>query len=226
MKNEDVIMSQKPYLIRAMYEWMLDFRYTPRLVICPLVDGVVLPGHLTHQNQVTLDISPHAITGLMLGNDKVVFEAYFDKEPYEISLPMNCIGAIIAKEKEVGYVFDIDDFIPANAARDMGSATEEIATLDSNPTAGVVKERGSERRAEKSETKRSSARSGEKKKKPSLSRKSQSSKNNSFSSILGGKKRPARLSKKSKNSDSQPSKKKKTTQKDSLLSSLRKKIKV
>lgn len=116
MINEDIIMSQKPYLIRAMYEWMLDFGYTPRLVLCPAVNSVVVPEYLSNQTQITLDISPQAITNLMLGNDNITFEAYFDGVPHEIVLPMNCIGAIIAKEKEVGYIFDIEDFIPQSTS--------------------------------------------------------------------------------------------------------------
>ena len=124
MRNDDIIMSQKPYLIRAIYEWMLDYSYTPKLVICPLVANVIIPHYLSNQSQITLDISPRAITGLILGNENVTFEAYFDKTPYKIVLPMNCIGAIIAKEKEVGYVFDIDDFIPQQAIRDLKQTTE------------------------------------------------------------------------------------------------------
>ena len=109
---EDIIMGQKPYLIRAMYQWMTDIGYSPRLLVCPQVRGAELPDYLQKSDLITLDVSIGSVTELELGNHKISFNALFSGLPFHVSLPLNCVGAIVAREKEVGYIFDIDDFLP------------------------------------------------------------------------------------------------------------------
>lgn len=132
MDEQDIVESQKPYLIRAMYEWMMDVGYTQRLIISPFVKGVVLPKNLITEELVTLDISPYASENLELGKYDVIFDAQFSGEPFHVILPLNCIGAIIAKEREVGYVFDIDEYLQVSA--DYASPNDEqIPTTDFQP---------------------------------------------------------------------------------------------
>lgn len=205
--NTDIIMSQKPYLIRAMYEWMLDYGYTPRLVICPLVDNVIVPNYLLNQNQITLDISPKAINGLHLGNDTITFEAYFSKAPHDIKLPLNCIGAIIAKEKEVGYVFDIDDFIPPKA-RNIDTSIANLTESEKHPIEPKKNSPVEKKQAKKTTSKKVKS---TKKNKPSKSKFSFGKNNSSVKTLSKAKKKPTN---------------KKKQKKTDLISTIRQKISI
>ncbi|PPD24505.1 MAG: ClpXP protease specificity-enhancing factor [Methylobacter sp.] len=100
----------KPYLIRSIYEWIVDNNLTPHLLVDAEVGGSSLPSEYIEDGKIVLNIRPQAIQGLALGNEKVEFNARFSGKPMHIVAPITSILAIYAKENGKGMVFDQDSF--------------------------------------------------------------------------------------------------------------------
>lgn len=97
--------SSRPYLIRAIYEWVVDNACTPYLVADALADGVRVPDAAVQDGQVVLNISMTATQGLELGNDFIEFQARFSGVAHAVSLPVASIRAIYARENGEGISF-------------------------------------------------------------------------------------------------------------------------
>lgn len=101
--------SKKPYLLRAISEWILDNSYTPYLVVDAIGDQVSVPAEYIQNGKIILNIRPDALRDLVLANESVSFEARFSGTPYQIYIPMANILAIYAHENGQGLVFDEDE---------------------------------------------------------------------------------------------------------------------
>jgi len=99
----------KPYLIRSIYEWIVDNSLTPHLLVNAEYPGVVLPSNFVEDGRIVLNIRPEAIQGLLLGNDEIQFNARFAGKPMRISAPTKAVLAIYAKENGKGMIFDPED---------------------------------------------------------------------------------------------------------------------
>jgi stringent starvation protein B len=101
--------SLKPYLIRSIYEWIIDNNLTPHLLVDAQNDSAVLPTEFIEDGKIVLNIRPEAIQGLSLGNEEVEFNARFSGKPLHIVAPMIAVLAIYAKENGKGMIFDQED---------------------------------------------------------------------------------------------------------------------
>ena len=101
--------SNKPYLIQTIYDWLIDNKLTPYIVINTEVEGVQVPKDYIKDNNIVLDISPEACVGLHLGNDRIVFSASFSGVSTQIYAPPDAVIAIYAKENGEGMVFPVED---------------------------------------------------------------------------------------------------------------------
>ncbi len=109
--------SSKPYLLRALYEWILDNDMTPHLIVDAEAKGVVVPPQAIQDGRVVLNISPSATRDLMLENDSVSFQARFSGVSRELWVPSAAILAIYARENGQGMMFaDVADEEPADEA--------------------------------------------------------------------------------------------------------------
>jgi stringent starvation protein B len=116
--------SNKPYLIRALYEWLLDNGTTPYLLVDTRHREVMIPPGIDKDDRVVLNISPSAVQGLEMANDHVAFSARFAGRAFDIYLPMASILAIYSAEENEGMMFaeqtvdeeaaDSDDTQPAS----------------------------------------------------------------------------------------------------------------
>ena len=98
-------ISTKPYLIRALYEWCADSGYTPQLLVA--VDGRTRgPPGFVKDGQIVLNISAGATRNLTLENDWVQFSARFGGVSHEISVPVDRVAAIFARENGQGLHFE------------------------------------------------------------------------------------------------------------------------
>ncbi|NLW03873.1 MAG: ClpXP protease specificity-enhancing factor [Pseudomonadaceae bacterium] len=97
--------SSRPYLLRAIYEWLLDNNLTPHLVIDTNVLGVEVPSSHIDEGQLVLNISPDACRHLLMGDDEVTFSARFSGVSRQIRLPVDAVTAIYARENSLGMVF-------------------------------------------------------------------------------------------------------------------------
>jgi len=99
----------KPYLIRSIYEWIVDNHLTPHLLVNAEYPGVILPTDFIEDGRIVLNIRPEAIQGLMLGNEEIQFNARFAGKPMRITTPTKAVLAIYAKENGKGMIFDPDE---------------------------------------------------------------------------------------------------------------------
>lgn len=97
----------KPYLIRAIYDWIVDNGCTPYLAVDATLEGVQVPPQYVSDGQVTLNLSPSAVRSLDLGNDSISFSASFGGVVNMIIVPIYSVLAIFAKENGQGMAFDV-----------------------------------------------------------------------------------------------------------------------
>lgn len=97
--------SQKPYLIRAIYQWLLDNQSTPYLLVNTIHEGVVVPEQYIRDARIVLNLAPDAITGLNMDNDWVSFSARFSGKSMDLFIPVIAIQAIYGKENNEGMFF-------------------------------------------------------------------------------------------------------------------------
>ncbi len=95
----------RPYLLRAFYEWIVDNNCTPYLVVDATVAGVKVPAQHVKDGQIVLNISPGAVGNLQLGNDAVTFNARFGGNPFALYVPQRAVLAIYARENGAGTMF-------------------------------------------------------------------------------------------------------------------------
>ena len=98
--------SLKPYLIRSLYEWIVDNDMTPHLLVNAEHPSAVLPEAFIENNQIILNVRPAAIQNLLLGDDDIEFNARFSGRPMHIVAPVSAVLAIYAQENGQGMVFD------------------------------------------------------------------------------------------------------------------------
>ncbi len=104
--------SNRPYLLRALYEWISDNGLTPHILVDAEVDGVNVPDHVIQKGKVVLNIADGATEHLMLDNEMIDFKARFSGNPYQIVVPMSAVIAIYARENGQGMMFSKDDSNP------------------------------------------------------------------------------------------------------------------
>jgi stringent starvation protein B len=104
--------SHRPYLIRALHEWILDNNFTPYILINAFIDGVEVPQDYVKDGQIVLNISPQAIKTLNISNAAIEFEGRFGGIPTKVYVPINAVMSIYARENGQGMMFDTDDSTP------------------------------------------------------------------------------------------------------------------
>jgi len=102
--------SLKPYLIRSIYEWIIDNQLTPHLLVDAENSEAILPQDYIEDGKIVLNLRPEAIQGLTLGNEEIQFNARFSGTPMHIVTPTSAVLAIYAKENGKGMMFDPEEY--------------------------------------------------------------------------------------------------------------------
>jgi stringent starvation protein B len=97
--------SNRPYLVRALYEWICDNGMTPYLLVEATAPGVRVPPQTVKDGRVVLNIAPRAVTKLELANDVVSFQARFAGVAMLVIAPTDAILAVYAMENGQGMLF-------------------------------------------------------------------------------------------------------------------------
>lgn len=100
----------KPYLIRAIYDWILDNKFTPHLLVDAEHPQTILPRQFVQDGRIVLNIRPQAVEALDLGNNDIEFNARFNGKSTYIKAPINAVLAIYAKENGKGMVFEPEEY--------------------------------------------------------------------------------------------------------------------
>lgn len=104
-KLESKLTSSRPYLLRALSEWMIDNGATPHLLVDARIDGVQVPLQFVRDGQITLNVGPRAVQMLRIDNDALSFTARFGGVPMSVYVPVAAVLAIFTKETGEGMVF-------------------------------------------------------------------------------------------------------------------------
>jgi stringent starvation protein B len=106
MSPEGQGSSTRPYLIRALHDWCTDNGFTPYIAVH--VDGAVqVPKEYVKNNEIVLNVGFEATSGLKLGNELIEFKARFGGQAREISVPIDHVVAIYARENGQGMAFPV-----------------------------------------------------------------------------------------------------------------------
>jgi len=97
--------SNRPYLIRAIYEWIIDNGMTPYLLVMAEDAGVIVPQDFVEDGKIVLNISPTAVQNLELGDESVSFSARFSGRPMQVVVPVESAAALYARENGQGMIF-------------------------------------------------------------------------------------------------------------------------
>lgn len=110
------MVSQKSYLINAIYEWCTDNEFTPYLVV--MVDkNCMVPTQYVKNNQIVLDISMSSTKDLVMDKKWISFRATFGGVVHDIAIPISNALGIFARENGQGLEFQVEPFIDEPAPR-------------------------------------------------------------------------------------------------------------
>jgi stringent starvation protein B len=101
--------SNRPYLLRALYEWIGDNGMTPHILVDASAEGVDVPDQAVQKGKVILNIDRAAVRDLEMGNEWLGFSARFAGKRYNVSVPVEAVLAIYSKENGQGMMFAQDD---------------------------------------------------------------------------------------------------------------------
>lgn len=100
--------SSRPYLVRALYEWIVDNDCTPHLLVNAEFPGVRVPAGFANDGQIVLNVSPSAVRSLHMDNEAVSFEGRFGGVAHSLFIPAGAMLAIYARENGQGMVFELE----------------------------------------------------------------------------------------------------------------------
>ena len=129
--------SSRPYMVRAIYEWLNDNQLTPFVLVNAAQADVRVPEAYVKEGRIVLNITPGAVRDLFIRNDALSFSARFGGVPMQVHVPMPAVLAIYARENGQGMFFDENEEF-AEAPGDDEPPTPTAPT-GGRPTLRVVK---------------------------------------------------------------------------------------
>ncbi len=130
--------SNRPYLIRALFEWILDNHMTPHLLVDATHPQANVPRKFVEEGRIVLNISPSAIHGLVLGNDSISFSARFSGVPAQVELPPQAVLGLYARENGHGMIFPQEEE-PATEHETTQESEASKPTKPERPALRIVK---------------------------------------------------------------------------------------
>jgi len=109
------MLTRRPYLIRALYEWLVDSGEVPHLLVDATFEGSQLPEGYARDGRIVLNVGPSAVQFLDLGNDEITFSARFGGTPRRIGFPPAAVIAIYGRDSGQGMMFGPEDDGEENA---------------------------------------------------------------------------------------------------------------
>lgn len=134
MSNELKLSPQRPYIARAMYEWLCDNNLTPHIMVDATQKNTVVPQQFVQDGQIVLNVAPHAVHQFTMDNNAVSFSARFGGVAHQLYIPMPALLGIYARENGVGLFFDPSEYDDV----ELENATEESTSSAKKPTFSFV----------------------------------------------------------------------------------------
>ena len=133
--------SSRPYLLRALYDWIIDGGEDPYVIVDCSYPGVEVPDSHIKDGQIILNLAPRALVGWSMAEFEVMFQTRFDRIPTDIVLPYGSITAIYGQESGLGMAFGQEPGgVPrspedSEATQSIGRDQDDSSTV-TNPTKG------------------------------------------------------------------------------------------
>ncbi|MCG6199746.1 ClpXP protease specificity-enhancing factor [Psychromonas antarctica] len=125
------MLVQRPYLLRAFYDWIVDSECTPHIIVDATQHGVEVPLQFVENGKIVLNIAPLSVVQFSMNDDAVTFNARFSGKPMQVYVPLYAIEGIYARENGAGTIF------PEEAAyQALDKADETVADTADKPKAG------------------------------------------------------------------------------------------
>lgn len=121
-EDSNTMTSHRPYLLRALYEWIADNGMTPHLLVDATRPHVQVPTHAVKDGRIVLNVAERAVAGLQMTNDVIRFSARFGGVSHAVSVPISAVLAIYARETGQGMALPED--ILADASDDAEAVVE------------------------------------------------------------------------------------------------------
>lgn len=131
--------SNRPYLVRAMYDWIVDNNCTPHMVVDASYPGVRVPQQHVSGGQIVLNVAPRAISNFSMDLKAVGFSTRFGGVPAEIYFPMAALLGIYARENGHGLMFGAEDNEDSHDPDDEGPKPPSSPEGGGRPTLKVIK---------------------------------------------------------------------------------------
>lgn len=136
--------SNRPYLLRALYDWICDNHLTPYVLVDATGDDLNIPHEFVEDGRIILNVSPSAVRDLDLSNDYINFKARFSGQSMNVYFPNDAVLAIYAKENGRGMIFPEEE--------------QEVAEADET-TSNETSDKPEEKKDEKKDAKKKKDRS-------------------------------------------------------------------
>jgi stringent starvation protein B len=133
MTTPATITPTRPYLVRAIYEWINDNLLTPYLLINAEEKGVFVPQQYIKDGQIVLNIAPHAVQQLLMDNDAVGFSARFGGVAQQVYVPMRAIMGLYARENGQGLFFDASEYTAETVDESNPMIEDNIQQAEATP---------------------------------------------------------------------------------------------
>ena len=117
-------LSRRPYLLRAMLDWIVDCGWTPHLIVDASSDVVQVPRQFVKEGRIVLNISASATQNFSIGAETVEFNARFSGVSHRIRVPCDAVLGIYARETGQGMVFTEEPQAPAAEDTAVPASTE------------------------------------------------------------------------------------------------------
>ena len=134
--NETAAMSSnRPYLLRAIYDWISDNNLTPYVLVDAGFAGVRVPPQVVKNGQVVLNLAMRAVANLELGNERIRCLARFGGVSHTIDVPVDAIAAIYAHENGQGMMFSQQESGAAPPSAEAQPTAQDMAQNPEAPSA-------------------------------------------------------------------------------------------
>ena len=117
MSATDKVLPKRPYLLRAMHQWITECGNTPHVIVDAGREGADVPRAYVKDGKIVLNLSEGATQRLRLGNEEVEFDARFAGVIHHVRFPMSAVLGIYARETGEGMVFSEQDLGPEPPSR-------------------------------------------------------------------------------------------------------------
>ena len=121
--------SNKPYIVKAFYDWISDNDLTPYIVVDVSVYGVMVPMSYVNDGQIVLNVSGSAVGSIALGDETIELSARFGGKLELMSVPYGAIAAIYAKENGAGTSLEIEHPEPESIVEEATPAPVIMSTI-------------------------------------------------------------------------------------------------